>query len=54
MRLDDGTIQCDNCEATVKDNKWAKIKAWDLGWYFFRDTDEAFCPAHRPEWAPRP
>lgn len=44
-------IICDQegCDERVKNHRWGKTKA--EGWFFFsRETDEAWCPAHIPTW----
>lgn len=40
----------ESCEAFVKPNKWAKIKANEKGWYFGKAGAPSYCPAHKPEW----
>lgn len=41
-------MKCEECDATIKDNKWAKIKA--EGWFFSREDNKAYCPKHNPPW----
>ena len=41
------------CEATFRDTgKWARIRAADDGWFFSRQEDTIYCPAHVPDWVP--
>lgn len=38
------------CTASFPGSKFAAIKAGADGWFFSRETDEAYCPPHVPEW----
>ena len=40
-------IVCEECDAAIKDNRWAKTGAVD--WFFAR-SGKAWCPKHIPEW----
>lgn len=40
------------CQEHISTHKWARIKAHGAGWYFTKDG-RAFCPLHRPPWAPQ-
>lgn len=43
---------CVKCDRQVQaDSKWASIRAQGTGWYFHEDG-RAFCPDHRPNYAP--
>lgn len=47
------TCEEKECVAQVDmSHKWARIKAWGDGWYLSRDERTAWCPQHRPSWAP--
>lgn len=37
-----------DCTEKVADHRWGKTKA--VGWFFSREDDKAYCPAHVPEW----
>lgn len=43
------TMKCYQCDATVKNNKWARVRAHDQGWFFSYDGWAA-CPIHIPAW----
>jgi hypothetical protein len=38
------------CHNHIVDNKFARIRAGEAGWFFSRRTGKAFCPEHVPEW----
>jgi hypothetical protein len=38
------------CPAEFPGSKFDAIQAGALGWFFSRDTEDAFCPAHVPDW----
>lgn len=40
------------CAASAKDDRWAKIKAHDAGWFEQKDGT-AWCPEHVPDWVAR-
>lgn len=50
--MSDNDVACveAGCIATIKNNKWAKIKA--EGWFFSKDlsADSGYCPDHIPGW----
>lgn len=39
-----------DCQATIKNNKWDRIRGGVTGWFFSKDKDESFCPVHVPQW----
>lgn len=47
------TWTCVVCGATNVHgaNRWARVKAYALGWYLTRDDELAFCPTHCPPFA---
>jgi hypothetical protein len=38
------------CPRTYQGHKWGRIKAGEEGWFFPRDSGEAYCPDHLPPW----
>lgn len=44
--------KCKVCPTEVKSDKWNSIRAHANGWYFQKNGD-AYCPEHRPSWAPK-
>jgi hypothetical protein len=43
------SLTCNACQASVANNRWAKIRAHEAGW-FFAKSGEVYCPAHAPGW----
>jgi len=41
-------IKCAVCDDSVKDNRWAKIRAHSAGWLFLKNG-VAYCPLHIPD-----
>lgn len=42
-------IKCANCDRTVKDHYWGRVKAHDTGW-LIQKNGTAYCPDHLPDW----
>jgi hypothetical protein len=41
-----------NCAETTPRNKFSVIRASEAGWFFSREEEAAYCPAHVPDWVP--
>jgi hypothetical protein len=40
------------CPARTPDSRFHRIRAGEAGWFFSRETEEAYCPEHVPGWVP--
>jgi len=40
----------EGCQAQIPGSRWARIKAQEDGWFFSKQDDLAYCPAHVPDW----
>lgn len=49
MQTTNDRIRCEECDDTVGNSKWAKIKAAQCRWLFLVNG-EAYCPEHEPPW----
>jgi hypothetical protein len=49
MTYDVGVVKCEECDASVPNHYWGKVKK-GAKWFFSRDNEKAYCPEHLPDW----
>ena len=42
-------MKCQVCGIEIKSDRWAKVRAANLGWSFLKDGT-AYCPSCVPSW----